>query len=145
MRPYAHPITQLHSHQLGGIFDDFQQWGQDLIDKNINQPAAEFLTDTIGLSEEEVQKLQAEATKELQKTTQNELNNLITQVTGQGGSGAAPAPSTVAQVQTQITGGMKKVYEEIMKGNPMYIAGAALGGGLVLYGLYSVVAGPRTA
>ncbi len=146
MRPYAHPITQMHHGQQLGFLKDIQEWGQDIIDKNINEPAQEFLTDTIGLSQEEVDKINAEVNKEIQKTTQNELNNLIAQVTGQGGSGGATtAPSTVAQVQTQITNAGQKFYQELMKGNPMYIAGAALGGGLVLYGLYSVVAGPRTA
>lgn len=135
MRNYNHPIMNQHAHQHLGwsVWEDFRT---QYIDKPFEQAAA-----SVGLSPAEIEALKKQAGDAASK----EIVTQITQAVAPKPPAPPAIPQTVAQVQTQITSGVKKIQEELAKGNPLYIGGAALAGGLVLYGLYSVVAGPRTA
>ena len=135
MRAYQHPMATMSHNQQLGFLDSLKDWGQGVIDDVINDPAQKLL-ESAGLSQEEIQKLQSETTKELNKQAASQVQDLIASVTGTGKAPVGPtqAQLTITNLQNQIKNLTGRLAASVPGGQATLIA---VGGILVAGVIYT--------
>ena len=126
-------------HNQMGFLDDIKSWGQSQIDKYIDEPLRD-LGESVGLSQEEIDRIAAETNKAYEKELQQKQQELLASITGQTNQQASAGPSYTQQLQTQIANLQNQLEQSVPGGmTTVYAVGGAMGA-LVLYKIF---AGPK--
>lgn len=129
-----------HAHKFNqmGFLDDIKSWGQEQIDKYIDEPLRDLGT-SVGLSQEEIDRIAAETNKAYEKELKKKQQELIASITGQTQQ-TQTGPSYTQQLQNQIANLQNQLDQSVPGGmTTVYAVGGLLGG----FVLYKVFAGPK--
>lgn len=132
-----------HAHKFNqmGFLDDIKSWGQEQIDKYIDEPLRDLGT-SVGLTQEEIDRIAAETNKAYEKELKKKQQELIASITGQTQQ-TQTGPSYTQQIEEQLRQARNQLANMVGGQENLKMIGLGLFGVIVVYGGYKVLAGPK--
>ena len=118
---YPHPMQRNANQQMGISFDFFDTWRQETLD-----PWVENTLDSIGMSQEQIDKIKADAGSAFDDELKRQEQALVTSIIGTDGSAPASVPVT-QQITAAFTDLQQSGVVKAIPGGLYTIAGVGIG------------------